>query len=348
MRELRDRFGVSLSTVLEACRVLEDRGLVEARAQSGHYVRPVSSTPRSEPGASSPAGGARRVDASLAVRLNLGIGAPQEPTLGAAVQGPELMPIAGLNRLLGHVLRHQPEACHSYDAPPGSAALRRAVARRGGDAGIAATADDIVITSGAKEAVYLSHQGGDAGGRHGGHRVAGVLRAAGGAGLARAAGPRDLEPPAPRDQPRRSGAGRAQPTGGRRGPGVELLQSDGVVHDRRGQAPAGRAAGTPRGAADRGRRVRRARVRGPAAQCHQGLRPPRSRPVLRVVQQDAVARATGGLGHPGPLPERGRAVEAGGEPGHGRGPAAGPGRLPRLGRVRPPHPARCGACTGTR
>ena len=156
VRKLRDQFGVSLSTVLEACRVLEDRGLVQARAQSGHYVRPRRESLRSEPDESKPPSAAERVDASLAMKLNLGIGNPQEPTLGAAVQGPELMPIAALNRLLGHVLRHQPAACHSYDAPPGSVALRRSIAQRGGDAGYAVKADDIVITSGAKEAVYLS------------------------------------------------------------------------------------------------------------------------------------------------------------------------------------------------
>jgi len=156
VRKLRDQFGVSLTTVVQACRVLEDRGLVQARAQSGHYVRPPLRHLRSEPDASEPSGEAKRVDASLAVKLNLGIGNPQEPTLGAAVQGPELMPISALNRLLGHVLRHQPAACHSYDAPPGSAVLRRSIAQRGGDAGYAVSADDIVITSGAKEAVYLS------------------------------------------------------------------------------------------------------------------------------------------------------------------------------------------------
>jgi len=156
LRKLRDQFGVSLTTVLEACRVLEDRGLVQARAQSGHYVRPRTQNRRSEPGESVSSSEAQHVDASLALRLNLGIGNPQEPTLGAAVQGPELMAVAALNRLTGHVLRHQPAACHSYDAPPGSAVLRRAIAQRGGDAGYVVTADDIVITSGAKEAVYLS------------------------------------------------------------------------------------------------------------------------------------------------------------------------------------------------
>jgi DNA-binding transcriptional MocR family regulator len=156
VRKLRDQFGVSLTTVLEACRVLEDRGLVQVRAQSGHYVRPGTRNLRSEPEESTSSSEAEHVDASLALRLNLGIGSPQEPTLGAAVQGPELMAMAPLNRLLSHVLRHHPAACHSYDAPPGSAVLRRSIAQRGGDAGHAVSADEIVITSGAKEAVYLS------------------------------------------------------------------------------------------------------------------------------------------------------------------------------------------------
>jgi len=156
VRKLRDRFGVSLSTVLEACRVLEDRGLVQARPQSGHYVRPATAQLRSEPEESTSSSEAHHVDASLALRLNLGIGNPQEPTLGAAVQGPELMAMAALNRLTGHLLRQQPAACHSYDAPPGSPVLRRSIAQRGADAGYRVPADEIVITSGAKEAVYLS------------------------------------------------------------------------------------------------------------------------------------------------------------------------------------------------
>jgi DNA-binding transcriptional MocR family regulator len=155
VRKLREQHGVSVSTVLEALRALEDRGLVRARPQSGHYVQTLPAA-HAEPDASTPSGRARRVDAALAMRLNLGIGNPQAPTLGAAVQGPELMPMAALNRLLSHVLRTQPAASHSYDAPPGSAALRRVIAQRGVDTGYSVSPDDVVITSGAKEAVYLS------------------------------------------------------------------------------------------------------------------------------------------------------------------------------------------------
>lgn len=161
VRRLREQHAVSMSTVLEACRLLEDRGLVEPRPQSGHYVRAmrlggVEGVDSREPSPSAPSPEARRADASLAVKLNLGIGNPQEPTLGAAVQGPELMPIAAINRHISQALRLQPNACHSYDAPPGSPALRRVIAARGVDAGLAASPDEIVVTGGAKEAVYLS------------------------------------------------------------------------------------------------------------------------------------------------------------------------------------------------
>ena len=156
LRRLQVQYGVSLTTVVEACRQLENDGLIHARPQSGHYVRLPGAVACPEPDASTSSIEARRVDASLAVRLNLGIGNPQRPTLGAAVQGSELMPIAALNRLMGQVLRQQPESCHSYDAPPGSPALRRVIAQRGMEAGYNVSPDEIVITSGAKEAVYLS------------------------------------------------------------------------------------------------------------------------------------------------------------------------------------------------
>ncbi len=156
LRRLREQHEVSLTTAVEACRLLEAQGLIRSRPRSGYYVERVTRTERLEPGAPASSMRARRIDAALSLKLNLGIGNPQRPTLGAAVQGPELMAIPALNRLLGQALRLQPTVCHSYDAPPGNPALRRAVAQHGLDAGYAVTPDDIVITSGAKEAVYLS------------------------------------------------------------------------------------------------------------------------------------------------------------------------------------------------
>ncbi len=153
VRRLRDQHSVSITTVVEACRVLEDRGLVRARPRSGYYVQ---ATARPDPDPPAPSARAQRVDRTLAMDINLGIGAPQHPTLGAAVQAPELMPITAMNRLLSQATRLHPSACHSYDAPPGTIELRRAIARRTPDAGFGVDPDDLVITGGAKEAVYLS------------------------------------------------------------------------------------------------------------------------------------------------------------------------------------------------
>ena len=156
VRRLREQHGVSLTTAVQACHLLEDRGLIKSRPRSGSYVERQTRSRRPEPGTSAPSIRARRVDASLSMKLNLGIGNPQRPTLGAAVQGTELMAIPALTRLIGQAYRNQPTVCHSYDAPPGSPALRRAVAQHGLDAGYVVSPDDIVVTSGAKEAVYLS------------------------------------------------------------------------------------------------------------------------------------------------------------------------------------------------
>lgn len=150
-RQLCQQHGLSLSTVKQALRVLEDRGVATARPQSGYFVKE-----NREPAATAPAGQAHLVRTNPALRLNVAINTPGCPTLGAAIQAAELIPTAALNRLHGQALRRFPELCHAYDAPPGLERLRREIARRGVDAGYAVSPDDIVITSGAKEAVYLS------------------------------------------------------------------------------------------------------------------------------------------------------------------------------------------------
>lgn len=155
LRRLAAQHDVSVTTAVEAVRLLESRGVVASRPRSGYYVeRPRREAPRAETPAA--ALRPRRVDVPLSLRMNLGIGSPQQPTLGAAVQGPELMPVAAVNRLMSQVLRLHPREAHSYDAPPGAPALRRAIAQRAADFGCRVAPDDIVITGGAKEAVYLS------------------------------------------------------------------------------------------------------------------------------------------------------------------------------------------------
>src|ERR1044071_4683600 len=60
VRELSEREEVSIATVMQAYRVLESRGLIEARPQSGYYVRARLWPPPPEPGKSRPTRGAPR------------------------------------------------------------------------------------------------------------------------------------------------------------------------------------------------------------------------------------------------------------------------------------------------
>ncbi|MBX3274020.1 MAG: PLP-dependent aminotransferase family protein [Sandaracinaceae bacterium] len=156
VRGLHRKWSVSVSTVLEAYRRLEDRGLIEARPKSGYYVR---ATPRAlpeEPGASNPPKRARRIRGSMAYRLMAEVNRPDLVKLGAAVPHPDLLPLDALNRLIARALREAPALSHGYAVDSGHAPLRREIARRMLDAGCTLSPDDVVVTSGAQEAVYLS------------------------------------------------------------------------------------------------------------------------------------------------------------------------------------------------
>ena len=156
VRKMHQQMNVSISTVLEAYRLLEDRGLIAVRPQSGYFVRPGLLSHRDEPNPSAPPHRALQVDTSLAVRINRALREPNIIKLGAAVADPSLLPLATLNRLIGQTLRNDPERCHSYDVLPGCEPLRHEVARRLMEAGCSITPDQILITNGTTEAMYLS------------------------------------------------------------------------------------------------------------------------------------------------------------------------------------------------
>lgn len=153
VRKLHQQFSVSISTVLEAYRLLEDRGSIEARPQSGYFVK--RSTTPAQPSSSTPKQD-YPVEVSLACRLSSEMCTPNHIGLGHAVPGLELLPIASLNRIANKIVREQPTALHSYNAPNGSAVLRQEVARRSIDSGCAFSPDGLVITNGATEAIYLA------------------------------------------------------------------------------------------------------------------------------------------------------------------------------------------------
>ncbi|GAB4237206.1 MAG: PLP-dependent aminotransferase family protein [Elainellaceae cyanobacterium] len=156
VRKLHQQLSVSISTVLEAYRLLEDQGLIEARPQSGYFVKRMSLARPEEPNQETLPRHNAPVRVSLAFRVSSTMRDPDKVNLGAAVPGIELLPIATLNRLMGQLIRNQPELAHSYQQPRGCEQLRYEVAKRMMEAGCSLPPDDVVITNGTTEAIQLS------------------------------------------------------------------------------------------------------------------------------------------------------------------------------------------------
>ena len=155
VRKLHRQLAVSISTVLEAYRLLEDRHLVIVRPQSGYYVKKTISV--AEPSTSKPDHHkADFIDTSLAFQVRTAIDKPHLIKLGAAIPHPSLFPVATLNRLMGQVIRARSEVVHSYNVPMGCAELRQQVAKRLIDAGCSVNPNQVVITNGATEAIFLA------------------------------------------------------------------------------------------------------------------------------------------------------------------------------------------------
>jgi DNA-binding transcriptional MocR family regulator len=156
VRKLSSQLRVSVSTVLQAYFLLEDRGFIEARPQSGFYVklRPRDLPP--EPKPSNPSLSATKVGvAELLAKVFEAARNPDFVPLATAIPSPDLLPTKQLNRFMAWVARHRGEQGVNYDFPPGNEALRRQVARRSIDWGCSLSPEDIVTTCGAMEALNL-------------------------------------------------------------------------------------------------------------------------------------------------------------------------------------------------
>ncbi len=156
VRRYSQQQDVSVSTVLQAYLALENRGLVEARPQSGHYVRRHRAAVLPEPRMPRPSTAAARVTVSdLVARLYASAHDPHIVQLGTAVPSAELLPTERLNRAMSLIARSAGAVAMSYDPPPGCAALRRQIARRSLEWGCPLAPDEIVTTVGTMEALHL-------------------------------------------------------------------------------------------------------------------------------------------------------------------------------------------------
>lgn len=156
IRALAEEHHVSISTVQEAYRVIEQRGYAEVRPKSGHFVRArpkASEAPRVTPPPQKP------VEVSLWQRVMEMLSADEAANvlnMGWAIpelHSPTLKPLL---KELSHANRRQDLRSLSYDFVRGSEELRRQIARLSIDAGMSLHPDEILITSGCQEALACS------------------------------------------------------------------------------------------------------------------------------------------------------------------------------------------------
>jgi len=157
IRRVAQTHQVSINTVLNAWQLLEDRGLIEARPQSGYYVRSVL------PALTQPVPHRARIKDPSSEKLDLidqVFAAQNHPDYVnislACPQDGELYPSARLARITASLLRRNPDLIGRYALPPGSERLREEIARRALHAGMSLTSDAITLTHGCMEALQLA------------------------------------------------------------------------------------------------------------------------------------------------------------------------------------------------
>ncbi len=156
VRKFSSRHNVSISTVLQAYYLLEDRGVIEARPQSGYYVRNCIRELPPEPKISYPPLSASRVRIEdLFMKIFETLSRPDIIQFGLASPHPDLLPSKRLNRTLGTILRRGNFAGNSYGEVRGYQPLRHQISRRALDWGCRFSDNDLLITFGCAEAANL-------------------------------------------------------------------------------------------------------------------------------------------------------------------------------------------------
>ncbi|WP_130803207.1 PLP-dependent aminotransferase family protein [Acinetobacter ihumii] len=157
LREQAQNSGLSLMTVMNAYQELEAQGLIYSKEKSGYFVAQSASGQNSQ--ASALLSHHTKIEINSVVFKYLkSIQTQDVIPFGSAFPDPELLSPAKLLQILSQMARHRKNYDQYSNLPPGNAALRQVIAQRYQIQGIAAHADDIVISSGGLDALNLSLQ----------------------------------------------------------------------------------------------------------------------------------------------------------------------------------------------
>jgi DNA-binding transcriptional MocR family regulator len=156
LREISRQRRTSVTTALQAYRLLEDQGILEARPQSGYYVAQAT-RPIAAPARSRPAARPREVSVpEVMLQLLEHAADPRLVPLGCAIPSPQLLASGRLDRCLARAARTQGLKHNVYTPPRGALPLRREIARRALRLGHALSPEDVLVTNGCTEALALA------------------------------------------------------------------------------------------------------------------------------------------------------------------------------------------------
>lgn len=160
VRRTSQHYNLSVSTVIRAFLRLESQGLIESRPQSGYFVRRQPALPMTaaEPAAPSAMARGAALDSSEFVLTTLRSINQGSVPLGSPYPDPSLFPWAKLNQYANSAARRVAQMGVTADLPPGNPELIRQIARRHLENGLAVDVGEIIVTTGATEALNLCLQ----------------------------------------------------------------------------------------------------------------------------------------------------------------------------------------------
>lgn len=156
VRALSKEQGISLSTAFQSYYHLESKGLIEARPQSGYYVKYSPQHILDLPKCCEPPEDA--VPVSVDEMINSVYHDLNNDKLihfSMGVPSIDLLPAAKLNKAVTQAIRESKTSCLGYEHIQGNVNLRRQIARQAFNWGGSPSEDDIVVTAGCVEALAL-------------------------------------------------------------------------------------------------------------------------------------------------------------------------------------------------
>lgn len=156
VRELSNKYGISVGTAFQAYYDLEARGLIESRPKSGYYVRFSPRRFLQLPESVPPDIISHEVSVNDMIKaIYQDIAAKDVINFSLAVPDISLLPAAKINKSVVYALRNSTDSSVGYENTQGNIDLRKEISKLAFNWGGKVKSDEIVVTSGCLEAIMM-------------------------------------------------------------------------------------------------------------------------------------------------------------------------------------------------